>query len=252
MSIMHNGEKVLNNLTTVPITQTINASSKETEIPSAKAVYDSAIKDKSLKTYTSLSQLGLSDGCSVEDIFLALPYNSYFEIGTASSISGYATITNLPTTSTSTLLTIRKYTQARFDIRVKLSSSNAVDDNELYIGQLKGNDGTGLTWQRVCTTSVADTSGIATLPDNVTGTISYKVINGVCYVSIQGLADGLTGLEVVTFAGLPKADVYISISIENSGNYAGTIYSVDGVTFYVHKSVAGGGYGSFSYPVAES
>ena len=40
MSIMHNGEKVLNNLTTVPITQTINASSTETEIPSAKAVND--------------------------------------------------------------------------------------------------------------------------------------------------------------------------------------------------------------------
>ena len=38
MSIMHNGEKVLNNLTTVPITQTINASSTETQVPSAKAV----------------------------------------------------------------------------------------------------------------------------------------------------------------------------------------------------------------------
>ena len=40
MSIMHNGEKVLNNLTTVPITQTINSTSTETQIPSAKAVYD--------------------------------------------------------------------------------------------------------------------------------------------------------------------------------------------------------------------
>ena len=39
MSIMHNGEKVLNNLTTVPITQTINSTSTDKEIPSAKAVF---------------------------------------------------------------------------------------------------------------------------------------------------------------------------------------------------------------------
>ena len=40
MSIMHNGEKVLNNLTTVPITQTIDSTSTEKDIPSAKAVND--------------------------------------------------------------------------------------------------------------------------------------------------------------------------------------------------------------------
>lgn len=106
-------------------------------------------------------------------------------------------------------------------------------------------------WKRLCTTSVEDTSGTVTLPDGVTGTISYKVINGTCYVSVQKLADGLTGLEAVTFTGLPKADIFISISIENSGDYAGTIYSVDGVTFHVHKKVGGEAYGSFSYPVAE-
>ena len=38
MSIMHNGEKVLNNINTVPITQTIDATSTEKDIPSAKAV----------------------------------------------------------------------------------------------------------------------------------------------------------------------------------------------------------------------
>ena len=37
-SIMHNGEKVLNNINTVPITQTIDASSTEKEIPKCTSV----------------------------------------------------------------------------------------------------------------------------------------------------------------------------------------------------------------------
>ena len=91
-----------------------------------------------------------------------------------------------------------------------------------------------------------------TLPDGITGVISYKVVNGICYVSIQGLADGLTGAQVCTFTGLPKADIYINIGIEYLGNRVGTIYTDDGVTFYVHKTTTNSGYGSFSYPVAES
>ena len=107
-------------------------------------------------------------------------------------------------------------------------------------------------WQRVCTTRVADTSGTVTLPDNITGTISYKVINGVCYVSIQGLADGLTGGDVATFTGLPKPDMYVNIGIENAGYRIGTIYTDDAATFHVHKTTTGSGFCSFSYPVAES
>ena len=104
----------------------------------------------------------------------------------------------------------------------------------------------------MCATKVKDSSGTVTLPDDVTGTIFYKVINGICYVSIQGLADGLTGDQVPAFTGLPKADMYVNVGIESFGIRVGSIYSNDGVTFYVHKIETYGGHGSFSYPVAES
>ena len=221
MSIMHNGEKVLNNLTTVPITQTINASSTETQVPSAKAV-NTLLNNKVNKMAMLTSQ-------NIDDL---VNEGSYYIIAATNAPDAYGWVDVL----------------ANNDYTIQLFYPSITTNCEMYIRRRR--ECTWGKWQRVCTTSVADSSGTVALPDNVTGTISYKVINGICYVSVQGLADGLTGLEVVTFTGLPKADVYISISIENSGNYAGTIYSVDGVTFYVHKSVAGGGYGSFSYPVA--
>ena len=45
-----------------------------------KAVYDK-LQDYNIKTYTKPEQLGLADGCSVGDIFMAMPNNSYFECG---------------------------------------------------------------------------------------------------------------------------------------------------------------------------
>ena len=206
-----------------------------------------------IKTYTKLEQLGLSNGCSVEDIFLALPNNSYLEIGTADNIDGYATVTNLPTTSKSTLLTIRKYTNARFDIQVKLSAGNEASANELYIGQLKGNDGTGLTWSKVCTTKVADTNGVGTLPDGIVGYVNYKVINGVAYISIDTLANGLTGTGIFDITNLPTPKMFTVSLLESGGNVVGSLYCVaGGSSFSVSKSSVEAGYISFSYPVLES
>lgn len=238
MSIMHNGEKVLNNLTTVPITQTINASSKDKEIPSAKAVFDSI--DNIQTSLTSLVPVTDLDNFKGKSFMIGrgTGYNNECA-NVPNGVNGAFVVEYLPYDN-GVLYGCQRITLVQA-INGKYSTFERSLDNGNWMG-----------WQRVCTTKVADTLGTVTLPDGVTGTISYKVINGVCYVSVQGLADGLTGLEVVTFAGLPKADAYISISIENSGNYAGTIYSVDGVTFYVHKTVTGGGYGSFSYLVAES
>lgn len=231
MSIMHNGEKVLNNLTTVPITQTINASSTETQIPSAKASYD----------ITKYNTIGLECPSDKSPLEFALENTVQNKIVYFTS---WGNSTSDKGDSFSTYIAIRH----QDDRYVALFCIPAYGKTKINNYQ----ESTWTGWQNVCTTSVSDSSGTVTLPDGVTGTIYYKVINGICYVSVQRLADGLTGLEVVTFAGLPKADVFISISIENSGNCAGTIYSADGVTFHVHKTVAGEGYGSFSYPVAES
>ena len=126
-----------------------------------------------------------------------------------------------------------------------------------FIRQLESRDTAGVLfdtgWQRVCTTSVADTSGTATVSDGATGTITYKVINGVCYVAVQGLANSLNGNQVCNITGLPKPSIYVNESIEYRGERVGTIYCDYGnTTFTVHKISTNSGYGSFSYPVAES
>ena len=109
-------------------------------------------------------------------------------------------------------------------------------------------------WEKICTTKVADTSGTGTItPEGTTGTVTYKVMNGVCYVGVQGIADGLTGNSACTITGLPTPSVYTNASIECFGARVGTVCCELGTnTFIIHKSSTSPGYGSFSYPVAES
>ena len=123
---------------------------------------------------------------------------------------------------------------------------------EVYVRSVREVD-TWTKWQRVCTTSVADTSGTATISDSASGVVSYKVINGVCYVAVQGLAVSLNGNQVCNVTGLPKPSLYVNEPIEYLGERVGTIYCDYGnITFMVHKTSTEAGYGSFSYPVEES
>ena len=123
---------------------------------------------------------------------------------------------------------------------------------EVYVRSVREVD-TWTKWQRVCTTSVVDTSGTATISDGASGVVSYKVINGVCYVAVQGLADSLNGKQVCNVTGLPKPSLYVNEPIEYLGERVGTIYCDYGtITFMVHKISTSAGYGSFSYPVEES
>lgn len=222
--------------------------------------------ERPIKTFTNITQLGLSAGCSVEDIFLALPNNSYFECGTASGVDGYSTITNLPTTSTSTLLTIRKYTQARFNIEVKISSSGDVEPNEMYIGQLKGSDGTGLTWSRVCTTKVADVSTTyITFSDetnykNASSSLNYfSIKNGICHASLyfKCLTPSSSTLYVTTNLPTPKNNVRVfmrewSLTGASTDNILVSL-NMNSTSMGLSCGTANKSYVvQFSYPVAES
>ena len=116
------------------------------------------------------------------------------------------------------------------------------------------NDDTSISLNKICTTSVADSSGTGVItPAGTTGVVKYKVINGICYVEVSNLAQGITGLSVCSITGLPKTDVYIDKLLDLGGVCVGSIYCNAGQsTFTAHKASASGGYGSFSYPVAES
>ena len=216
-------------ITDKDIVTTIGSSSTDKQVPSAKAVYD-----KYKGTIYNNEDLNL---ITETGLYVCIGGDTYGETYHFPVLdNGYLYHANFPAEGYCTQIFI----------------PNGVWGGDLsqYIRRQKG--GTWTNWVRNCNTTVADSSGTVTLPDGITGVISYKVVNGICYVSIQGLADGLTGTQVCTFTGLPKADIYINIGIEYLGNRVGTIYTDDGVTFYVHKTTTNSGYGSFSYPVAES
>ena len=240
------------------IVTSIDENSTDDTVPSAKTIYDNAIKDKNIKTYTTLEQLSLASGCGVGDIFNALPNNSYLEIGVHSSADqGLYAITDVPSGYKFGILTIRKISLYRFDIQYKISNGGSVIDNIMFIGQLKGSDGTGLTWSRVCTTSISDTSGTGTLVHKngstvVKGTVTYEVINGICYCTFLSVAPNLTGGKICSVTGVPKSKRLACGMLAQNGATSGSMsIGENSNIIYVYKSSASSGSGSFSYPVAE-
>ena len=116
-----------------------------------KKYVDNAIKDNNIKTYTSLDQLGLTDHVAVGDIYNAMPDGSLAIIQCNEKATS---VTDVPTEFG--MLTIEKNSTSKFSILYKRSMFGSAAPNELYIGQLKGSDGTELSWSRVCTTSDTD------------------------------------------------------------------------------------------------
>ena len=141
---------------------------------------------------------------------------------------------------------------------IELQSNTNYQVEKRWVGETRhvvagSNQPYQVKWQKLCTTTVADSEGTATMSDGATGNVTYKVINGVCYVSILNLADGLTGNPCCSFEGLPKSSIpYVNIGIENNGTRVGTTYSNGGERFLVIKTSGLSGHCSFSYPVAES
>ena len=216
------------------IVTTIDKSSTDDEIPTAKAIYNKS-KNKMIELSRGTDILAYADSIAGELVTITVkiingvncPYGA-----NVNSSDFYYTIYNMPSVDYKRIVA--------YDIR----------KNDMYMiikHTAWGN------WQRVCTTSVADTSGTATISDGASGVVSYKVINGVCYVAVQGLAVSLNGNQVCNVTGLPKPSLYVNEPIEYLGERVGTIYCDYGnITFMVHKTSTEAGYGSFSYPVEES
>lgn len=243
------------------VVQGVNSSSTNEQIPSAKAVYEF----NKIKTYTKLEQLGLESGCGTGDIFNALPDNSYFEIGcNLSKTDKLYHISDIPLEYG--LLTIRKYDKTRFSIELKPSGGSVISPNELYIGQIKGNDGSNLSWKRICTTNIADIEPTLINLDsryfesNVKA--YYEVTNGVCHINFMtgnfksSLSTAL--INTVVAEGLPKpkqSQVPHTFIPWASQNKQVLIFVTRERKMIMYASENIGNacvYTSFSYPVAES
>lgn len=211
-----------------------------------------------ITTYTALDQLGLSAGASVADIVNAMPDCSYAEIGCHREENSYGLeyVTGLPTIDGNFILTVRKYNLYRVDIQAKSSASGAIL-NDLYIGGMLVN-GTTVEWKRVCVTSVEDVAlTTATLTSNFTGSVSYIVKNGICYVYVIDLASPTmsSGTQTITALILPPSAVngWHTLAANNTTSYSDLLVNVS--TTGVFASYVGKDnviyYGSFSYPVKE-
>ena len=238
----------------------INSNSTDDEYPSAKAVYEF----NKIKTYTKLEQLGLESGCSTGDVFNALPDNSYFEIGcNLSKTDKLYHISDIPLEYG--LLTIRKYDKTRFSIELKPSGGSLISPNELYIGQLKGSDGSNLSWKRVCTTDIADIEPtLINLDSKYFDTnvkAYYEVTNGVCYINFMtgnfshSLSTAL--INTVVAEGLPKPKqpqvphTFVPWASQNKQVLI-FVNRERKMIMYASENMANACvYTSFSYPVAE-
>ena len=237
------------------IVTSVSSTSTDETVPSAKAVYDNCIKNNNIKTYTDITQLGLTTPTTVGAIYNAIPTNSCLNI-----YASVNSVTDLPLQQG--LLSITKTNTAGFDIILKRSGAGAVTDNIMYIGQLKGADGTRLTWKRVCTTSVADNEVVLKKSNSpFSGDIYYQTYNGVCYVSICALKNStMSTADQTIITGLPKpkvGSVYYTVNSNTTAQSVpyqtvlirldrdGSLVNYKGTNNVVY-------YGSFSYPVAES
>lgn len=259
MTIQSSGAEFDEYVKKTAITDTVDGKSTNSQVPGAKFIYDNAIKNKNLKTYTSLSQLGLESGCKTYDIFSAMPENSYIEIGCNESKSGnLVNVSDIPVVYG--LLTIRKWDKTRFAIELKMSGGGTLAPNTLYIGQLKGNDGSNLTWKRVCITSIDDvpTTKLELIDSESSGNVYYKVLNGTCYVwGSQFSRSSGTGdvTNVYLCEGLPNCgDSTPGSPIRHYSESKGNVWMAANDTklkIATQESTGNWCLFNFSYPVAE-
>lgn len=92
------------------------------------------------------------------------------------------------------------------------SASGSVGKVDMaYMGQLKGVDGTGLVWKRVCTTNVADVPKTSinlgtTYPDLFnSGMLSYVVTNSLCVMTLWAVNFKAMGKPLNINITVPKS-----------------------------------------------
>ena len=245
------------------IATTLDDTVTDDEVVSAKAVYDK-VKDSNIKTYTALEQLGLTSGCTVQEVYIALPTPSTFVAKTINT-----DITDIPTTRG--IIIVHKPIAGFVEVTFKETAIAGVSPNNMWLGSLKGGDGTGLTWSKVCTTSrVADVSETSIAFDEtalgltiVNSRSKYKVINGICYVSIVLNVvppnDNKTyGYTPISKTRIPKIgfSTKATLNVAESNSSISAVLDKEDTIIKLHGNIlAREGsciiQGSFSYPVAE-
>lgn len=232
-------------LTETDIVTTINNLSIDTQIPSAKAIYNKS-KNKINEVLSGGDIIAYADGITSEvvtdTVRIMNSVNSPYGVDNTNN-DFYYTIYNISDDNFKRIVA--------YDIR----------KNDMYMIMKEG--GVWGKWQKVCTTSVADVPKTTINLPNIsseftTGYIEFEVFNGVCYMVLFNLTftNTSTGNLVVNIPGIPKRKsngwhtitnvISLKPLVVNIGANGGSI------EFYTARETGTSYYGTFSYPVAES
>ena len=225
------------------ITTTVDSTSTDDTVPSAKSVYTNVL---SLLRNQNMTEEQVNS--NMDTFYIATISSDVGKaIGLPISDKIYSKIINIPhgTYSIQLAWDIGKY-------------------NNIFMLR-KCNGGVWGTWQKVCTTKVADvpvtnitTNLVSTKValDNSDSYATYYVKSGTCYVTIWSLRL-IEACSVETiFNGLPKSTIGVTCPLCNGvESFAQVFMSPNSgvIAFNANASLVNkSGYCSFSYPVAES
>ena len=135
----------------------------------------------------------------------------------------------------------------------------------LTLKRVLNSDGVVGDWQKVCTTTVEDVPITYISPADTTTFVNfknnalcnYRVINGICYVNLEGISIAYSGQALRTGVYLPKNAYYQGGTfLTGAGDATPHAYVFvlkdNGELCFDVKDTNTLLYGSFSYPVAES
>ena len=224
------------------ITTIINSSSTDTQVPSAKSVWDNIQNKNTMQPSGTMAKYSTVFDWAVNNAGATCPYEGN-------------NLADCPLKNTwGTLVCIGIKTENGLKV---LACSNF--NENIYIRTILRRNGTNEwvepNWKRVCSTSVADVvSTSVPLPSTMGGSIIYRVKNGICYVSAWGVGATVKG-DIIISTSMPKSAISSAVDIYNHGSdsICGMLFIEETTTNLVFRctNINNGGFASLSYPVAE-
>lgn len=227
------------------ITTTVDANSTDNQVPSAKAIYNKS-KNRIIWLPSGGDIIAYADSIGEESVTETVRVmnatNTPYGVNNKSN-DFYYTIYSMANSKYKRIIA--------YDVRT----------NGMYM--IMKNNGAWHTWQRVCTTSVADVgvTKINIINGIVNPDCNYQVKNGVCYIQLNtgtySLGENVNSLQLATGLPIPLsgqvANTYVPWASGDASKQV--ILFVDGVgDLKLHAPVSANGcsvFTSFSYPVAE-
>ena len=246
------------------IVTTLNPSSTDTQVPSAKVVYDNCISGQlkdyyvCLRSNTDMSNFGIADISTLSsllDLTKGLGYNKRFTIQVNVAVKDTLYNSNVTPINDAGLLVITS--QA-----ARGSATYITYGGKVYVSSTDDSiKSDWTTWERVCGTTVVDVAKTTiTFSDEtkysiVNNNCMYFVKNGICTMQIYVTCNTPVGAWATVSTDLPKPSGFPSygmLSNPTGNECVNYVVNTSGVLQLKNGTTGINYIGTFSYPVAES